>query len=189
MADQPIKVIPPALLEASTQAAMHAETAATVHPGVVPVASPGSPADAAAATIAAGMSARSAELSAKLAGKGPQVQALTQSGVTQLQGQDEANAAALRQLAQPLPKSSLPFAEAPATNFQADANTQLTSFTPRLMRLWFGATRRLAAGFCVLASTRMVESRSTNHRKTYPASHHKFSFRKAQKPNSVGPAS
>lgn len=95
-----VKVIPPALLEASTRAAMHVETAAAVHPGLVPVTSPGSPADAAAAALAAGMSARSAELSAKLAGKGPEIQELTQSAVAQLQGTDQQSATQIEQLGQ-----------------------------------------------------------------------------------------
>lgn len=95
-----VKVIPPVLLEASSQAAMNAETAAAPHPGVVPIASPGSPADAAAATIATGMATRSAQLSAKLAQKGPQVQALTRSGVMQMQQQDAQNAARIQQLGQ-----------------------------------------------------------------------------------------
>jgi hypothetical protein len=99
MVAQPIKVRPPALLQAAQSAAVTAENAAAPHPGVVPVASPGSPADGAAATISAGMSARSGQLAAKLAGKGPQVQATTQSGVAQMQGQDARNATEIEQLA------------------------------------------------------------------------------------------
>lgn len=95
-----VKVIPPALLEAAASAATIADRAATPHPGVVPAVSPGSPADAAAGTIAAGMSQRAAQLSARLAGKGPQVQATTQSGVAQMQAQDEQNATQIRQLDQ-----------------------------------------------------------------------------------------
>jgi hypothetical protein len=97
-----VKVIPPALLTASSEAAAHAETAAAPRPAVVPIASPGSPADAAAATIATGMATKSAQISAKLAGKAPQVQAATQRGVAQLQGQDEQNATQIRQLGQGL---------------------------------------------------------------------------------------
>jgi hypothetical protein len=98
MVAQPIKVRPPALVQAAATAAMTAEKAAAPHPGVVPVASPGSPADGAAGTVAAGMSARAAQLSSKLADKGPQVQAKTQSGVAQLQGQDEQNATQIKQV-------------------------------------------------------------------------------------------
>ena len=104
MADQSIRVTPPALLQAASTAAMTAEKAAAPHPGVVPVASPGSPADGAAATIAAGMSARAAQLSTKLAGKGPQVQAKTQGGVAQLQGQDERNATQIQRVADGKPQ-------------------------------------------------------------------------------------
>jgi hypothetical protein len=99
MAAESIKVSPPVLLQAAASAAMTAEKAAAPHPGAVPVASPDSPADGAAATIAAGMNARAGQLSTKLAGKGPQVQAKTQSGVTQLQGQDEQNATQIKQVA------------------------------------------------------------------------------------------
>lgn len=99
MVAQPITVRPPALVQAAATAAMTAEQAAAPHPGVVPVASPGSPADGAATSIAAAMSARAAQLSAKLAGKGPQVQATTQSGVAQLQGQDAQNATGLQRVA------------------------------------------------------------------------------------------
>ncbi len=98
MVAEPIKVRPPALVQAAASAAMTAEKAAAPHPGAVPVASAGSPADGAAATIAAGMSVKSTQLTTKLAGKGPQVQAKTQSGVAQLQGQDEQNAAKIQQL-------------------------------------------------------------------------------------------
>jgi hypothetical protein len=103
MAAESIKVTPPAVLQAASSAAMTAEKAAAPHPGVVPLASPRSPADGAAATIAAGMGARTAQLSTKLAGKGPQVQAKTQAGVTQLQGQDEQNATRIQQVADETP--------------------------------------------------------------------------------------
>lgn len=106
MATQWIKVIPPALLQAAVTAAMTADKAAAPHPGVVPVTSPGSPADVAAATIAIGMSARTAQLSTKLAGKGPQVQTKTQTGVAQLQGQDAQNANQIQQVADDSPARS-----------------------------------------------------------------------------------
>jgi hypothetical protein len=105
MAAQLIMVTPPAVLEAAASAGMIAETAAAPHPRVVPTASPGSPADGAAATIAAGMGARAAQLSSKLAGKGPQVQATTQAGVAQLQAQDQQNAAQIERLADGSPAS------------------------------------------------------------------------------------
>ena len=98
MAAESIKVIPPALLQAAATAAATTEQAATPHPGVVPVASPGSPADGAWAGVAAGMGTRSAELTGKLAGKGPQVQATTQGGVALVQGADEQNAEKVRAL-------------------------------------------------------------------------------------------
>jgi hypothetical protein len=96
MPAQSVKVCPPALLQAASSAAVTAEQAAAPHPGVVPVVTPGSPADAAWAGVGAGIAARSGELSAKVAGKGPAVQATTQSGVAQLQEQDEQNAAQIR---------------------------------------------------------------------------------------------
>ena len=97
-----VKVTPPALLAAASKAAMIAETIAAPHPGVVPQVSPGSPIDTAAATLATGMAAKSAKMTAEVAGKGPQVQAATQSGVAQTQAQDEQSAAQMRQLGQGL---------------------------------------------------------------------------------------
>lgn len=86
---------------------MHAETAAP-GPGVVPIASPGSPPDAAAATIATGMATKSATLTADLARKSPQLQAATQQGVAHLQAQDEHNANQIRQLGQNPPRDTRP---------------------------------------------------------------------------------
>lgn len=87
-----IKVWPQELLQASQASTNKAEKAAAPHPGVVPVATPGSSVDTAAAGIAARIGTRLAELSTKLATKGPLVQTVTQAGTTQLQGQDEQNA-------------------------------------------------------------------------------------------------
>lgn len=96
-----IKVHPPALLQAAASAATTAAAAAAPDPGTVPVAAPGgSAADDAAALIAAGISAREAALAAKLAGKGPLIQATTQAGVAELQGQDEQNGAQIRAVGQ-----------------------------------------------------------------------------------------
>lgn len=106
MAAETMKVIPPALLEAAASAAGIAEKAAAPHPGTT--ASAGSPADDALATLAAGMNTRSAQLSATLAGKGPQVQATTQAGVAELQGQDQQNAALIKQLADDTPHTPNP---------------------------------------------------------------------------------
>jgi hypothetical protein len=93
-----IRVVPTEMLQAAASAAGTAEKAAAPQPGVVPIAVPGSPADAAAVTIAAGMGTKAANIASALAGKGPALQTSTQQGVTQMQGQDEQNAAEVRQL-------------------------------------------------------------------------------------------
>ena len=102
MADVSIEVRPPAILQAATSAAGTAEQAAAPHPGVVPPVSAGSPADAAAAMIAAGMGTRSAQLAAMLAPKGPQVQAITQAGVAHMQTTDTDNGQRIAQLVPPM---------------------------------------------------------------------------------------
>lgn len=93
MPAQTITVVPPALLQASMSVAATAEQAATPTPGAVPVATPGSPADAALAAVAAAIATQSATMAAELADKGPQIQAATQTGVARLQTQDEQNGA------------------------------------------------------------------------------------------------
>jgi hypothetical protein len=98
MPAEDVRVMPPEMLQAAASAAATAEKAAAPQPGVVPVAVPGSPADAAAVTIATGMGTKAADIAGRLAGKGPRVQAATQQGVSQIQGQDEQNAAEVRQL-------------------------------------------------------------------------------------------
>jgi hypothetical protein len=98
MPAQDIRVLPPEMLQAAASAAGTAEKAAAPQPGVVPIAVPGSPADAAAVTIATGMGTKAADIASGLAGKGPRVQTATQQGVTQMQGQDEQNATEVRQL-------------------------------------------------------------------------------------------
>lgn len=98
MPAEDIRVLPPEMLQAAATAAQTAEKAAAPSPGVVPTPVPGSPADAAAVTIATGISGQAAAIASGLAGKGPKVQAATQQGVTQLQGQDEQNAAEVNQL-------------------------------------------------------------------------------------------
>ena len=95
MPAQSIKVTPPALLAAAASVAATAEKAAAP-PTVAPHAVPGSPADGAWSTIAAGMATQSAQLSADVAGKGPEVTATTSAGVAQLEGQDADNAAQIQ---------------------------------------------------------------------------------------------
>jgi hypothetical protein len=89
------KVSPPALLQAAATAAATADQAAAPHPAAIPHATPGSAADGAWAALAAAMGARQADMSAKVAEKGPAIQAAAQSGVAQLQAQDEQNAEAI----------------------------------------------------------------------------------------------
>jgi hypothetical protein len=95
MPAQSIKVTPPALLDAAASVAATAEKAATP-PGAVPHAVPGSTADGAWGTIGAGMAAQSAQMSAEVSPKGPEVQAKTSAGVAQLEAQDAENAARIQ---------------------------------------------------------------------------------------------
>lgn len=100
MPAQPIKVRPPALLQAAASVANTAEQAAEPHPGAVPVATPGSPSDGAWAGIAAGIATQSAAMGAEVAGVGPLIRAKTQGGVAHLRGQDEQNAAQIQAVGQ-----------------------------------------------------------------------------------------
>jgi hypothetical protein len=95
MPAQSINVTPPALLNAAASVAATAEKAATP-PNAVPHAVPGSTADGAWGTIGAGMAAQSAQMSAAVSGKGPEVQAKTSAGVARLQAQDAENAAQIK---------------------------------------------------------------------------------------------
>jgi hypothetical protein len=90
-----LHVSPTALLQAAASVAEAAGRVASPHPDTVPVATPGSPADAAWAGVGAGMVSESAEMTTEATAVGPQIQAATQSGVAQLQGQDEQNADAI----------------------------------------------------------------------------------------------
>jgi hypothetical protein len=90
-----IHVSPAALLQAAASVAATATRAATPNPGTVPVATPGSPADGAWVGIAAGMVTESTDMTTEAAGRGPLIQAAAQSGVAQLQAQDEQNAGAI----------------------------------------------------------------------------------------------
>ena len=96
MPAQSRKVVPPALLAASASVAAAAQQAAAVHPGTLAHAVPGSPADSAWATIAAGMVAQTVQMSGEVSGKGPEVEAKTPAGVAQLQTQDADNAAQIQ---------------------------------------------------------------------------------------------
>ena len=100
MAAQPIKVCPPALLEAAESVATTTEQAAAPYPGSVPVAAPGSPPDGAWAAIAAGIASQAAHMAAGVAGDGPRILAATESGIVQLQTQDERNAQQLQAVPQ-----------------------------------------------------------------------------------------
>ncbi len=95
MPAQSANVVPPALLAAAASGAARAAPAAKP-PTAVPQAVPGSPADGAWATIAAGMASQSAAMSAEVSGKGPEIETKTSAGVAQLQGQDAENAAQIQ---------------------------------------------------------------------------------------------
>jgi hypothetical protein len=95
MPAQSINVAPPALLNTAASVAATAEKAA-MPPSAVPHAVPGSTADGAWGAIGAGMAAQSAQMSAEVSAKGPEVQAKTSAGVARLQAQDAENAAQIQ---------------------------------------------------------------------------------------------
>jgi hypothetical protein len=96
MSGQSIKVVPPALLSAAAAVAGAAHKAATLQPGAVFATVPGSPADGALATIAAGIAWQTAQMSADVLGEAPAVVAKTAAGVAQLQAEDAGNAAQIQ---------------------------------------------------------------------------------------------
>lgn len=96
MPAQSIKVIPPSLLNAAASVADGAQRAAAPHPGAVPVAAAGSTGDGALATIATGIAAQEAQMSAEVSGEGPAVLVKTQVGVARLEAQDTDNAMAIQ---------------------------------------------------------------------------------------------
>ena len=97
-ADKIIKVQPPSLAQAGAAVAQTAGQAAAPHPGGLPVASAGSPADGALAGFAAGITTQSAAMASQAARPGPAIQATTQAGITDLVGADEQNAEEIRAL-------------------------------------------------------------------------------------------
>jgi hypothetical protein len=100
-AQSTIEVSPPQTLSAADSAARHLTQAATPAAGATPTGGGGtSLADAAAAALALKVSTHTAQMSAALAGDGPEEQAVTQADLTRLEQTDEANAQALRQLGQ-----------------------------------------------------------------------------------------
>ncbi|KAA0093548.1 hypothetical protein CIW49_26125 [Mycolicibacterium sp. P1-18] len=100
MPAQKITVVPPALLQASTSVAATVDQAAAPHPDAVPVVTPGSPTDAALAAVAAAIATQSAAMAAELAGKGPQIQAATETGAAKLEAQDAQNGAHIQAVGQ-----------------------------------------------------------------------------------------
>jgi hypothetical protein len=96
MPAQAIKVVPPALLSAAAAVAVAAQEAAAPEPGAVFAAVPASPADGVLTAFAAGIAARTAQMSAEVAGVGPEVLAKTSAGVAQLHAQDADNAAQIQ---------------------------------------------------------------------------------------------
>src|SRR5271163_4143644 len=91
MADNTVAVQPGSLLSAASTVVAHVETSATPPPAAAPIPKPGSPVDAAAGAVAAGMQTKMAAMAAQLAPQGPALQATTAAGVTALQAQDGLN--------------------------------------------------------------------------------------------------
>ncbi|PBA42260.1 hypothetical protein [Mycobacterium avium] len=96
MPAQSIKVVPPALLSAADAVAVASQDAAAPVPGAVFTPALGSPADGVLAAFAAGIATQTAEMSAEVGGKGPEVVAKTSAGVGQLESVDADNAAAIQ---------------------------------------------------------------------------------------------
>ena len=92
MPAESIKVTPSQMLQAAASAAATAEQVAAPNPGAAPIAKPGSPMDAAAVGVATAIGAQVAEMAGQVAGKGPEVQATTSSGVAQTEATDEQSA-------------------------------------------------------------------------------------------------
>src|SRR5690349_3627293 len=92
MSAEPIKVNPSQMLAGGASVAATAGQVATPNPGAAPIAKPGSPIDAAAASVATAMGTQVAQMTAAVAAKGPALQATTSSGVAQTEATDEQNA-------------------------------------------------------------------------------------------------
>src|ERR1700744_2037112 len=91
MADKTVAVQPGSLLSADSTVVAHVGHSATPPPAAAPIPKPGSPVDAAAGSVAAGMQTKIAAMAAQLAPQGPALQATTAAGVTALQAQDGLN--------------------------------------------------------------------------------------------------
>jgi len=92
MPAEPIKVNPSQMLQGGASVAATAEQVATPNPGAAPIPKPGSPMDAAAASVATAMGTQVTQMTAQVASKGPALQATTSSGVAQTEATDEQNA-------------------------------------------------------------------------------------------------
>lgn len=96
MPAQSTKVMPAHFLDAAASVATQAEHAAAPAAGAVPVVTPASPVDATLSTISSGILTKAGQMSAEVAGKGPQVQATAAEGVSRLQSLDSENADQIR---------------------------------------------------------------------------------------------
>lgn len=90
------KIAPPSLTASAAAVATQVAKAAAPHPGVMPHAVPGSPADAAWTTAAVAVAGEVTKMSAELSNKAPRVESTTATGVTQLETQDADNATQLQ---------------------------------------------------------------------------------------------
>jgi hypothetical protein len=105
-----VKVVPPTLLEASSQVAQHIEVAAKPPTAAAPLPVAASPVDVAASGAAGAIQTKMAALSTELAPKGPAIQGTASSAAAALQAQDAANAARISDV---LPQPSAPSIAAP----------------------------------------------------------------------------
>jgi len=105
-----VKVVPPALLEASSQVAQHIEVAAKPPTAAAPPPAAASPVDVAASGAAGAIQTKMATLSTELAPKGPAMQGAAAGAAASLQAQDAANASRISDV---LPQPSAPSVAAP----------------------------------------------------------------------------
>ena len=105
-----VKVVPPTLLEASSQVAQHIEVAAKPPTAAAPPPAAASPVDVAASGAAGAIQTKMATLSTELAPKGPAIQGAAAGAAASLQAQDAANAARISDV---LPQPSAPSIAAP----------------------------------------------------------------------------
>jgi hypothetical protein len=119
MADKTVAVQPGSLLSAASTVVAHVEQSATPPQAAAPIPKPGSPVDAAAGAVAAGMQTKMAAMAAQLAPQGPALQATTTAGVSALQAQDGLNNDMIKAIPESMAKAASGAMSAGANLFSA----------------------------------------------------------------------